>query len=77
MNELPLQHFFDQLQKNDQFLVGIDEYKVLLEVLMHSVRTAEIDLLLDQTKLLNLCKTLWLKPGQNEVKFAPVSVNFK
>ena len=69
MNELPLQHFFDQLQKNDQFLVGIDEYKVLLEVLMHSVRTAEIDLLLDQTKLLNLCKTLWLKPGQNEAEF--------
>ena len=71
---LPLFNFFNALQKYPDFQLGIEEYKVLLEVLekdqegKYFQRNPEEKEYWD-SKLYQLCKLLWFKPGQNEKLF--------
>jgi uncharacterized protein with von Willebrand factor type A (vWA) domain len=69
MENLPLYHLFKQLQQNENFWVGIDDYTVFLELMMHEVQSQELNYLLSKTKILQLCKLLWFKPHQNERLF--------
>jgi len=72
MENLPLYRFFEKLRKNKSFWLGIADYKVLLEVMMHWVNTQQMPLPPSKEKLLTLCKMLWLKPGQDRVLFESI-----
>lgn len=69
MNNLPLYHFFKDLQKDNNFYIGIDDYNLFLEILMNEIAEEELHYLSSKMKLFNLCKLLWFKPKQNEKTF--------
>lgn len=69
MEHLPLYRFFEKLRKNESFWVGVADYATLLEVMMHWVDTQPTPLPPSKEKLLEFCKMLWLKPGQNKGLF--------
>lgn len=69
ITHFPLYNFFEQLQKSEGFLGGIEEYQLLLEVLMNEVSHEKLYYLKSKESLLNLCKLLWLKPKQNQQVF--------
>lgn len=65
MNDLiPLYRFFQSLRANRDFVLGLEEYFVLLEALQKDINYLETP-----QKLLALCRLLWLKPGQSEPFF--------
>jgi len=64
IQSIPLYHFFTLLRSHNDFSLGLEEYFSLIEVFQkdNSYQT-------DAQKLLNLCRFLWLKPGQSENPF--------
>lgn len=71
---LPLYTFFADLQKQADFSLGIDEYKVLIEVLEKDTKGKYFqrnpeEKELWESALYKLCKLLWFKPNQNERHF--------
>ncbi len=64
IDNIPLYHFFNLLRNHKHFDLGLGEYFILIEVLQKE--PAYLD---DAQDLLNLCRLLWLKPGQSENLF--------
>ncbi len=62
INDLPLRELFDNLRQAG-FVLGIEEYELLLEALMKGFG------LPDEAALKRLCKTLWVKSVQEEKIF--------
>ncbi|MCT7967181.1 CoxE [Laspinema sp. D1] len=62
INDLPLRELFDKLRQAG-FVLGIEEYELLLEALMKGFG------LPDEAALKRLCKTLWVKSVQEEKIF--------
>jgi len=65
--EMPLYSFFEEL-RNQKFVLGTDEYMVLLEVLMHQVQEKNMRYF-EKEAMYQLCKLLWFKPQQKEQDF--------
>ena len=61
---IPLYHFFTLLRRHKDFDLGLEEYFSLIEVFQK-----DTSYLFEEEKLLNLCRFLWLKPGQSENLF--------
>ena len=57
INDLPLRELFDKLRQAG-FVLGIEEYELLLKALMKGFG------LPDEAALKRLCKTLWVKSVQ-------------
>ncbi|MGD1890825.1 MAG: hypothetical protein ACFB15_09550 [Cyclobacteriaceae bacterium] len=66
--ELPLYNFFDSLRKNG-FSLGIAEYYLFLDSIHLGFGIDGEKRKLNKIKVLQLCKTLWLKPNQNRYLF--------
>ncbi|QJB28393.1 CoxE [Limnospira fusiformis] len=62
VNDLPLRELFDKLRQAG-FVLGIDEYELLLEALMKGFGIE------DEAALKRLCKTLWVKSVEDEKIF--------
>lgn len=62
INDLPLRELFDKLRQVG-FVLGIEEYELLLEALMKGFG------LPDEAALKRLCKTLWIKSVEEEKIF--------
>lgn len=62
INDLPLRELFDKLRQAG-FVLGIDEYELLLEALMKGFGIP------DEAALKRLCKTLWVKSVEEEKIF--------
>lgn len=61
VNNLPLQDLFDKLRESG-FMLGIDDYELLLQALMSGFGISEQDPL---GALARVCKTLWVKNHQD------------
>ncbi|KDR59057.1 MULTISPECIES: hypothetical protein [Limnospira] len=62
VNDLPLRELFDKLRQAG-WVLGIDEYELLLEALMKGFGIE------DEAALKRLCKTLWVKSVEDEKNF--------
>ncbi|AMW27647.1 hypothetical protein [Arthrospira platensis] len=62
INDLPLRELFDKLRQAG-WVLGIDEYELLLEALMKGFGIE------DEAALKRLCKTLWVKSVEDEKIF--------
>ncbi len=60
----PLYHFYSTLRTHKDFSLGLEEYFSLIEVFQKDEKYQK-----DGQQLLNLCRFLWLKPGQSENLF--------
>jgi len=61
--QLPFYEIFDALRRNG-FALGIDEYKDFIKALFkHDIYTSS-ETGFKREEVLDICKTLWLKPGQ-------------
>ena len=63
-SNIPLYHFFTTLRGHKDFSLGLAEYFSLIEVFQRDKKYQD-----DAQQLLNLCRFLWLKPGQSENLF--------
>jgi len=61
---IPLYHFFTTLRGHKDFSLGLAEYFSLIEVFQRDKKYQD-----NAQQLLNLCRFLWLKPGQSENLF--------
>ena len=61
---IPLYQFFQTLRGHKDFSLGLAEYFSLIEVFQKDRKYQK-----DAQQLLNLCRFLWLKPGQSENLF--------
>ncbi len=65
---LPLIDFYESLRKSG-FALGMSEYQTLLDALQLGYGIDKQSGSLDKKALLQLCKTLWLKPNQSKFIF--------
>lgn len=69
-NLIPLYSFFSALQQHKDFEVGVNDYFDLLKVLR-----AKPTYFQSLKSLYNLCKMLWLKPGQSNTIFKDLFID--
>jgi uncharacterized protein len=62
----PIYSFFCTLQKHPDFSLGVEEYNVLLNVLVQDVQHEYLE---NQEKMRTLCRLLWYTPNQNSHLF--------
>ncbi|QFS52261.1 VWA domain-containing protein [Nostoc sphaeroides] len=74
-SNLPLYKLFIRLREAN-FIVGVNDYNLLLEVLLHDYGTAEVSLFTlgipSRDNLKQLCQLLWVKSASQRLEFSNI-----